>query len=363
VKIRHPIASAFAALALSAAGAAIAQSGAKPKPLRSASLATVEAVQLSASVLRGGVSTPLAPGMELGNRDQIRTGTQSRVLLRTADGSTVKLGEQSAFFLENMRMRDDNVFEAAMRVAEGAFRFTTDALGGFRGRREVSVAVRSVTAGIRGTDLWGKSASEGQIVCLIEGRIEVASPGEKPFVLEEPLSFYALEGEVSRAIATVPPARFREWAAETEAQPGRGVATREGKWKSRWHRAKDTTTPCVSTRSCAKPATRRDRSREAQRQTRLQRAAVEFRNDAGRRVRRRQAETAGRLRAVRLQGRNVGLERGARRISFTRGRALEVFAPGACGKIAHSPAHACSTYSKTSIPSNSPRSPFPTSRR
>jgi len=229
MKMRLSIASTLVALALGTTGAAMAQSVSKPP--RSTPLAMVEAVQLSASVLRGGVSTPLAPGMELGSRDQVRTGPRSRVVLRTADGSTVKLGEQGSFFLDNARMREDKVFEAAMRIAEGAFRFTTEALEKFGGRREVNITVKTVTAGIRGTDLWGKSTSDSQIVCLIAGTIEVTSPGERPFTMDRPLSFYALEGELSRAIATVPPDRFREWAAETETQPGRGVSRRGGKWK------------------------------------------------------------------------------------------------------------------------------------
>ena len=229
MRMRLSIASALAVLALGTTGAAMAQSVSKPP--RSTPLAIVEAVQLSASVLRGGVSTPLAPGMELGSRDQVTTGPRSRVVLRTADGSTVKLGEQGSFFLDNARMREDKVFEAAMRIAEGAFRFTTEALEKFGGRREVNITVKTVTAGIRDTDLWGKSTSDGQIVCLIAGTIEVTSPGERPFTMDRPLSFYALEGELSRAIATVPPDRFREWAAETETQPGRGVSRRGGKWK------------------------------------------------------------------------------------------------------------------------------------
>ena len=229
MKMRLSIASTLVALALGTTGAAKAQSVSKPP--RSTPLANVEAVQLSASVLRGGVSTPLAPGMELGSRDQVRTGPLSRVVLRTADGSTVKLGEQGSFFLDSARMREDKVFEAAMRIAEGAFRFTTEALEKFGGRREVNITVKTVTAGIRGTDLWGKSTSDSQIVCLIAGTIEVTSPGERPFTMDRPLSFYALEGELSRAIATVPPDRFREWAAETETQPGRGVSRRGGKWK------------------------------------------------------------------------------------------------------------------------------------
>jgi hypothetical protein len=231
MKVRLAIASALAVLALSATDSAIAQSASRSSPARSVPLAIVEELQLSASVERNGKSTPLAPGMELRDHDQIRTGARSRVLLTTADGSTVKLGEQASFFLDSVRMRDDGVFEAAMKVAQGAFRFTTGALEKFIGKREVSIAINTVTAGIRGTDLWGKSTPDGQIVCLIQGSVEVAPPGERPFSMTQALSFYALEGDLSRPIATVLPDRLREWAAETEVQPGRGVSKRGGKWK------------------------------------------------------------------------------------------------------------------------------------
>ena len=45
------------------------------------------------------------------------------------------------------------------------------------------------------------------------------------------MSFYALEANVSKPVETVLADKFREWAAETEEEPGRGVATRSGKWK------------------------------------------------------------------------------------------------------------------------------------
>jgi sporulation related protein len=88
-----------------------------------------------------------------------------------------------------------------------------------------------VTTGIRGTDVWGKSTPEGEIVCLIQGQVEVTPPGERPFTLDQPFTFYALEGNVSRPVANVTVDRFKEMAAETEEEPGRGVATRSGKWK------------------------------------------------------------------------------------------------------------------------------------
>ena len=215
--------SALLAIMVAASGAE-AQTAAKPR-------ASVEAVQLSASVERGKQIVPLGPGMELRDGDRVNTGERSRLVLKLADGSTMKLGEKGSLFVDRMLVRDDGVFEAALFVAEGAFRFTTATLDRFAGKRQVSVAVNNVTAGIRGTDLWGKSTSDNQIVCLIRGNVEVAPPGERPFTLDQPLSFYALEGTTSRAVATVPADRFAEWAAETEEAPGRGVAGRGGKWK------------------------------------------------------------------------------------------------------------------------------------
>jgi len=226
--MRPSISCALMAIALGASGAAAAQSGAKS---RAAPTATVESLQLSATVERGRLVVPLAPGAELKEGDRVNTGARSRVMLKLADGSTMKLGERASLFFDRAQTRDDGVFDAALFVAEGAFRFTTGALDKFAGKRELSIAVNNVTAGIRGTDLWGKSTQEGDIVCLIQGSIEVAPPGEKPFSLDQPLSYYALEGNVSRPVATAPADKFKEWAAETEEEPGQGVATRRGKWK------------------------------------------------------------------------------------------------------------------------------------
>jgi len=222
------IGSALLGITLGASGIAAAQSGAKSRPVP---LATVESVQLSASVERGKQVLPLAPGMELKGGDRVNTGAQSRLALKLADGSTIRIGEQGSLFLDRMSRRDGGVFEAALFVAEGAFRFTTSALERLAGKRDVTITINNVTAGIRGTDLWGKSSSESDIVCIIEGSAEITPPGEKAFMLEQPLSFYALEGSLSKPVATVAADKFKEWVAETETQAGRGVASRGGKWK------------------------------------------------------------------------------------------------------------------------------------
>ncbi len=231
MKKQFSIGAALVAFALGTTGAALAQSETKSKAAKAAPLAVVEAVQMPAWVERGGASTPLVPGMELRDRDQLKTGANSRLLLMMADGSLVKLGEKGSLGLDAMRLRGDSVFEAAMKVAQGAFRFTTQAGAKFRGRREVSITVATLTVGIRGTDLWGKSDLDRQIVCLIEGKIEVTPPGESPIGMDQPLSFYIREKGQSQPVATVPLDQLKEWAAETEPQPGQGISKRGGKWK------------------------------------------------------------------------------------------------------------------------------------
>ena len=195
--------------------------------------AMVEAVQMPAWVERGTDKVPLAPGMGLRDTDRVRTGGNARIVLRMAEGSSVKLGEKSTLLLDGMRMRPkENVFAATMNVFEGAFRFTTNALSKFRGTRQVNVTISAVTAGIRGTDLWGKAAPDRDIVCLIEGIIEVRRGADAPFTMDQPLMFYiAPKDKPPLPVAPVPKEQLEQWAAETEIQPGRGAARRGGKWK------------------------------------------------------------------------------------------------------------------------------------
>src|SRR5258708_37095818 len=55
--------------------------------------ATIEGVQMPAWVERAGRRVPIIPGMELRAGDQLVTGAGSRALVKLADGSLVKLGE------------------------------------------------------------------------------------------------------------------------------------------------------------------------------------------------------------------------------------------------------------------------------
>jgi len=197
--------------------------------------AVVEGVQMPAWLERavgGGMRRiPLAPGMELRGSDQVKTGAGSRLHIRLAEGSLVKLGENASLRILDIAPDRGGFFRAALNVLEGAFRFTTDVLARER-RRDVSIRVATVTAGIRGTDLWGKADSgDRQVVCLIEGRIEVGAEGEAPVTMDQARQFYQREKGQAKPIGFVEPAQLAQWARETEIADGQGAARRGGKWR------------------------------------------------------------------------------------------------------------------------------------
>ncbi|MGH8690930.1 MAG: FecR domain-containing protein [Burkholderiales bacterium] len=190
--------------------------------------AVVDGVQMPAWLERDGRRVPLMPGMELRAGDGITTGNGSRVLVKLAEGSVVKLGENGRLVLAEIRPAQE-LFKAALQVLEGAFRFTTDIVSKAR-RREVSVRVAQVTAGIRGTDFWGRSRDERQIVCLIEGAIEVGADGEQAVTMDKPLQFYQREKGRTQPVGIVEVNQLAAWARETEIEAGKGAARLGGRF-------------------------------------------------------------------------------------------------------------------------------------
>jgi hypothetical protein len=174
----------------------------------------VEGVQNGAWLDRGGAVEPLVAGMEILASDAVRTGANARVQLALAEGSTVKLGENAQLRVE--RAEAKGLFRATLNVVQGAFRYTT-AAAAKNARREVDIKVRNIVAGIRGTDLWGRSDAARDLVCLIEGRITVAVIGEPAVVMQQPLDFFQKpRGAPALPVGKVDPRQLAEWAEETE---------------------------------------------------------------------------------------------------------------------------------------------------
>lgn len=198
-----------------------------------ASTLSVEAVVSPAWVEHaGGAREPLVPGAVLRDGDRVLTGNGARALLRMAEGSAVKLGENASLGVDRLSDKGGaagRIVSGALDVVQGAFRFTTRVFGSPRASRDLNIRIATVTAGIRGTDLWGKSSAERDVVCLIEGRIAVQHQ-DQAFTMQDPLSFFIAGRDGKRQpVAPVPAAQLQEWAAETEIAPASGASRRGGK--------------------------------------------------------------------------------------------------------------------------------------
>lgn len=203
-------------------------------PQLAAQTLIVEGVMSPAWVERGGKREPLVAGMPLNDKDKVHTGPGSRALLRMAEGSAVKLGENAMLAVDDLSEKKGSdtrrVVTGALDVVRGAFRFTTGVFSKQPAGRNVKIKIATVTAGIRGTDVWGKSEAERDIVCLLEGRISVEHGGQQ-FTMQEPLSFFiAPRKEKPQPVAPVSQQQVDEWSQETEIREGNGAISRGGRY-------------------------------------------------------------------------------------------------------------------------------------
>jgi hypothetical protein len=194
----------------------------------------VEGVLSPAWLERGGKREPLTSGMALHSRDKVHTGPGSRALIRMAEGSAVKLGENATLAVDDLlekKVGGNTAVSATLDVVRGAFRFTTGVFAKQPAQRDVKVKIATITAGIRGTDVWGRSTAQEDLVCLIEGRIAVEHAGRQ-FAMAEPLLFFiAPRNQPPKPVASVNKKQVEQWSEETELRDGRGAIRRGGRYQ------------------------------------------------------------------------------------------------------------------------------------
>lgn len=196
------------------------------------SYANVSALQPPAWVEQNGQRTALGASAAINDQARYITGPGARLHIALADGSIVKLGENAEFQLPTLQLQqqgNDSVLKGALKVLKGAFRYTTQGLGFIR-KRELDVYIGpTVTIGIRGTDVWGKSDGEQDLACLLEGKVKVTSPGQPETAMESPGSFYVVpHGQAPKPVAAVPAEKLRSWIPQTELVPDRTALQSNG---------------------------------------------------------------------------------------------------------------------------------------
>lgn len=203
-----------------------------PVSVMAENIATVKGLQMPAWVERDSARIALKPGMRLQSGDQVNTGEDSRLVLGMSEGSDVKLGENATLTLKGQNNTPDGFdFSGVLSILKGAFRFTTSAIGERR-TRNVDINIGAITAGIRGTDVWGKSYGDKDLFALISGKVEVTSLGVSAFAMRDPATAYIVPtGGEPQPLVTVPSEALGIYAEETELQKGQGVLLAgEGKY-------------------------------------------------------------------------------------------------------------------------------------
>ena len=194
------------------------------------SVGKIDSLQLPAWLDRGGLTVPAAPGIALFPGDGLRTGKGARLLIALNEGSIVRLGENATFEV-NKAERKGGIFNAALSVVEGAFRYSARAVSKSQSRNiNISVS-RNATIGIRGTDVWGRGRDDKDIVCLIEGKIDVTGNNNKTLRLDQPLQFFQSKRNAPpEPVSYLDRKQLEIWAKETDLEAGKG-ATENGQWK------------------------------------------------------------------------------------------------------------------------------------
>lgn len=204
---------------------------AQAKAPRPADVLHVDAVQAPAWLERNGRRTPLAPGMQVGNRDRLITGAAARVQLRLAEGSTLRLGEATQLAINALGRRDAKTATAAFVVDRGAFRFTPAARAAANPRR-VNVRVASITAALQQADLWGSADAQRDLLCLLSGSITAVHELDTPRDFAQPLSVYrAPKGEAPLNVDYAGSDELAGWLAQTDWQAAEGVQRAGGRWQ------------------------------------------------------------------------------------------------------------------------------------
>lgn len=176
----------------------------------------VIAVQEHAWVARNNVVIALKLKDFLQAGDQVRTGKDSRVWLKLPDETVVKLGEHAMFNIQDLKpiSSANSVMKGSFELLRGAFRLTTPPQA--TTKHDFQIKVNSITAGVRGTDIWGTSQTDKDLICLLEGQIDVQA-GEIKATLKNPKDYFIVPKNGKPIVDVLEDEeKLKHWASSVE---------------------------------------------------------------------------------------------------------------------------------------------------
>jgi hypothetical protein len=202
-------------------------------PLMVSAAISVNSLNYPVWVERGTDTLPLAPGDRLQVGDVVQTGAAGRIWLEVENGSVIKLGRNTRFTIDKFDFREEGdvtELEAEFNVLKGAFRFTARFFPMQQSAAQwVDFKVGAITAGIRNTDVWGRSGAHEDFVALLEGRVEIASSGQNSVVMDQALTlFRKAKREPAEPVTVIDEVIVESLVPETELDPSAGIARAGG---------------------------------------------------------------------------------------------------------------------------------------
>lgn len=157
--------------------------------------AYVTALQPPVWVLHKGERTALGASSPILMDDALITGPGARLHLALADGSLLKLGENTSLDIPQLQLRKNtkkDVLDARFKLLRGTLRYTAQKENASL-THELNLEIgNSITAQVSDTDLWGSAGTAEDRLILLEGKIAVASPGKPAAKLTQANSVYAV---------------------------------------------------------------------------------------------------------------------------------------------------------------------------
>ncbi len=193
------------------AGAFLASAAALADP---ATVGSVQKAQGSTQAFQAGAPRDLAVEGPVLFADKLRTGTDSRLEAKLADGTVLTLGEKGKMTIDKFVYDPDRAGgKLALSVPTGAFLFVGGKIEGPTGGN-VSIKTPVGTLGVRGTTVWGGPIDGGFGVLVLSGEVSVTTPhgmvmlekGQGTMVYGEktPMAAGAWPGDrVQRAVASI----------------------------------------------------------------------------------------------------------------------------------------------------------------
>jgi len=190
---------------------------------------SVRSMNYPAWVERGELRVPVAPGDQLQVGDVVHTGDSGGVWLQVKGGNVIKLGQAARLAIEQTGYRgegDDAVFVAAFNLLHGAFHFTSRFfILQPSAKHELDFKIGAVTVELDSSDVYAHAAGGEDSVILIEGRIEITSPGHTATIMDTPLTRYRkAETDSVGQVDRIDRAMAENLGADTELDSSLGIA-------------------------------------------------------------------------------------------------------------------------------------------